>query len=280
MKWFVIALAMFASAAIVALSASADRKGAPSAQAKAAAKAQVKAAKQQRAAAKAVFKRDLANAKAGLKAPKADLKAAKAALKRALREEAQLEKASTKADKAVAAAAAAVGATRPPTAQALADRDAAQKTASDTWASWQAARKATEDRRGDLQNAKQKMFNAKAEVGYKKYLIHTLPPVGKPVFNKNGVLQLKAVDYVVYAATPSLQKVLFPRPPASGPVAPAEPDAPKMKLPAGISPPPSGAQVIAPPEPPLTRAALTVARAESPYQIIPMSVFKQNAAAQ
>lgn len=275
MKWFVIALAMFASATIVADPASADRKGAPSAQAKAAAKAQVKAAKQQRAAAKAALKQDLVNAKEGLKAPKADLKAKKAALRRALREEVRLEKASIKADKAAAAAAA-----RPATAQALADRDAAQKTASDTSASWQAARKASEDRRGDLQKAKQQMFNAKAEVGYKKYLIHTLPPVGKPVFNKNGVLQPKAVDYVVYAVTPSLQKVVFLRAPASGPVAPAEPEAPKVKLPPGILPPPLGAQVIAPPEPPLSRAALSVARAESPYQIIPMAVFKQNAAAQ
>jgi hypothetical protein len=139
-----------------------------------------------------------------------------------------------------------------------------------------------------LSNARSDFKSAAKRLKILKSMIKTgPPPEGAPVFNSNGALPPAAVANQAYAVAPALGAMIIGKAPASGPVAPLEPRLPISPAPASgpVAPPeppsPSAnAAPKAPPEPPLSRAALTVARAESPYQIIPMGVFKQKAAAQ
>lgn len=275
MKWFVIAFALFTSAVIVAVPASADRKGAPTAQAKAAAKAQAKAAKQARAEQKKALKQELAAAKAELKQAKATVKQDKALLLKATRDVMRLDKSIATAQKALSEA------VRTRQAQKWSDQSvAAVEQAQTSLDGLKAQRPTLTDARFDanslLFNAKaqrQKAMDAKAAA--KLAVKKGPPPVGQPAFSRAGVLQLKAIDFDAYAVAPALGPLLYGPAPLSGSVAPPEP------APPAILPPPASASKRPPepppPEPPLSRTALTIARAESPYQIIPMSVFKQNA---
>jgi hypothetical protein len=288
MRWLVIVFAVFVSAAMVSVPASADRKGSPSAQAKTAAKAQSQAAKRARAEQKQVLKQQLAAAKANLKLSVATVKANKNALLAAKREVLRLDKSIEKARQALRAA---VDARRD---QKWSDKSvAAVEQADANVKSLVEQRKVANDARF---NADGLLFNARTQrqrdidntAAAKLAVKRGLPPNGQPVFRRNTPTRLVAVDYFAYSVAPSLGQLVIGRAPAPGPVAPPEPPPPlpdnaPLRGPTPPPEPPSPSDKAAPkapPEPPLSRAALTVARAESPYQIIPMSVFKQNANAQ
>jgi hypothetical protein len=289
MKWIAVVFAAVVSAAIFAVPASATKAASPSAQAKAQAKAQTQAAKRARADQKRALKQQLAAAKAELKQSVATVKANKNALEAAKREVLRLDKSIVKARQAVIEA---VDARRD---QKWSDKSVAAVEQADAYRnSLVEQRKVANEAR---QTAVNLLFNARTQrqkaidnkAAAKFAVKNGPPPVGAPAFSSKGVLQLKAVDYNVYASTPALGQFVIGKAPASGPVGPAEPPLPAgsvlpplptnatIKAPDEPPLPSANAAPKAPPEPPLSRAALTVARADSPYQIIPMSVFKQNA---